>query len=185
MPRVLTLGWHVIAPGRGILVNSEVAHKKWLVQKGRAEPTVAYHPRSWRRVDQPCFLLGGYTNYYHHLVDYVFNLYCAERSPHAKSLPFLVLQMQHSFQREIAAHLGFRPDQLIEVPPLSAVRCRALSVIPRSFRNSVPPWSRGSSTGSGTVSSAGNRGARSDGSTYRDARLHGEGRATKRTSWPS
>lgn len=133
--RVLTLGWHVIAPGRGILVNSEVAHKKWLVQKGRAEPTVAYYPRSWCSVERPCILLGGYSNYYHHLVDYMFNLYYVERSPHAnKSLPFLVLEMQHPFQKDIARYLELTPDRLIEVKPLSAVRCRALSVIPRSFR---------------------------------------------------
>jgi hypothetical protein len=132
--RVLTLGWHVINPGHGVLVNSEVAHKKWLIQKGRAEPTVAYYPRSWSSVEQPCMLLGGYTNYYHHLVDYMFNLYYADRSPHAKSLPFLVLEMQHSFQHEIARHLGLTSDRLIEVKPLSVVRCRSLSVIPRSFR---------------------------------------------------
>lgn len=132
--RVLTLGWHVVAPGKGILVNSEVAHKKWLVQKGRTEPTIAYYPGSWSSVDRPCILLGGYTNYYHHLVDYMFNLYYVDRSPYAKSLPFLVLQMQYPFQNEIARHLELAPDRLIEVKPLSVVRCRALSVIPRSFR---------------------------------------------------
>lgn len=161
--RVLTLGWHVIAPGRGVLVNSEVAHKKWLIQKGRAEPTVAYYPRSWCSVDQPCVLLGGYTNYYHHLVDYIFNMYYAERSPHAKSLPFLVLEMKYPFQNEIAAHLGLTADRLIEVRPLSAVRCRSLSVIPRSFRKfgtalepGVFDWIRERFVGSG----AGRRGRR-------------------------
>lgn len=79
-------------------------------------------------------LLGGYTNYYHHLVDYMFNLYYVDRSPHAKSLPLLMLQMQFPFQREIAQHLGLSSDQVIEVEPLSVVRCRALSVIPGSFR---------------------------------------------------
>ena len=133
--RVLTLGWHVIAPGRGILVNSEVAHKKWLIRKPVSDPIIsAYYPRSWCSVDRPCMLLGGYTNYYHHLVDYMFNLYYVDRSPHAKSLPFLTLQMQYPFQKEIARHLNLRSDQLIEVRPLSMVRCRALSIIPRSFR---------------------------------------------------
>lgn len=132
--RVLTPGWHVIAPGRGILVNSEVAHKKWLVRKPLIDPIRAYYPRSWCSVDQPCMLLGGYTNYYHHLVDYIFNLYYVDRSPHARSLPFLVLQMQYPFQKEIAQYLDLQSDQLIEVKPLSVVRCSALSVTPRSFR---------------------------------------------------
>lgn len=132
--RVLTLGWHVIAPGRGILVNSQVAHKKWFVRKPVANPVSVYYPRSWCRVEQPCMLLGGYTNYYHHLVDYIFNLYYVDRSPHARALPFLMLEMQYPFQREIAQHLGLRPEQIIEVKPSSVVRCRALTVIPSSFR---------------------------------------------------
>ena len=132
--RVLTLGWHVIAPGRGILVNSQVAHKKWFVRKPVANPVSVYYPRSWCSVEQPCMLLGGYTNYYHHLVDYIFNLYYVDRSPHARALPFLMLQMQHPFQREIAQHLGLRPEQIIEVKPSSVVRCRELTVVPSSFR---------------------------------------------------
>lgn len=156
--RVITLGWHVIAPGRGIMVNSEVAHKKWLVRKPLKTPVQTYYPRSWCSVERPCMLLGGYTNYYHHLVDYMFNLYHVDRSPHARPLPFLMLQAQFPFQKEIVQYLGLRSDQIIEVKPLSVVRCRALSVAPRSFRKfgtaldpGVFEWIRERFVGKGAV----------------------------------
>jgi capsular polysaccharide biosynthesis protein len=77
------------------------------------------------------FLLGGYYNYYHHLIDYMVNFFAVGDWIGGSSVPILTLKATHKFQHEINAAFGIK-EQIYEMDPLSNVKVKSLLVPPKA-----------------------------------------------------
>lgn len=85
-------------------------------------------PRSVRRIEEPCILLGGYPNYYYWLTEYVARLVSIDGIYDFRSMPILVDQDLPSTHLESLAQLGINPENIIPCAAGSAVHCSELIV---------------------------------------------------------
>ncbi|MBI3451718.1 MAG: tetratricopeptide repeat protein [Rhodospirillales bacterium] len=98
-------------------------------------PIASRHGKAIRRApgteevaDGPLIALGGCTNYYHWMIDYLPRLRMIDALPELRDVPILVNADFCGFQRESLAAIGFDTRRL-KIPPAKAlIRCKTLIV---------------------------------------------------------
>lgn len=131
------------ADGTALLEQAVHTPSIFLDKKGRsvgrdAQGNALAHPGRVRPCDTPCLLVGGSTNYYHWLVDYLPRLLMADEHMSLAGLKLLVNEPLAPFQRETLELLGFRSADLMGVAPGESLRVRRL-VMPTLLATTTVP----------------------------------------------
>lgn len=106
-----------------VLLDQAVHTPSIYVKKKRAVVGDEVQTGTVRRIDEPCFLLGGHANLYHWLVDQLPRFLMARE--YAKGLPLIVNGPMAPFQMESLVMLGVT-NRLIHVTEDESVLCRSV-----------------------------------------------------------
>lgn len=150
---VLVPEWLVVTHDHAVLVEQMVHNPKTL--RGKSERLAALTrqrglldlPAEAQQIVEACALIGGSTDYYHWLVDYLPRVGILAKSADLRGLPLLVNADLAPFQRESLTAIGFGPERLIPLPPGTVAQCRVLwvpTLVSRvaSFHPFVAGWLR-------------------------------------------
>jgi FkbM family methyltransferase len=132
--RVVAPLWDIIVPGSGVVQNELATDSNLLFRKIDSKKVEIKYPRAGIVVDEPCILLGGHYNYYHHLVEYMFTLYLAEETFRLGEMKLLTLEPTQRFQKEIFDYLGIGAEAIVPLPMFTAAKCAEVTVFPRAFQ---------------------------------------------------
>lgn len=74
--RIFGSDWDALVPGQGVIWNP-VSHKRWFTRRlSKTQCVLTYsHSSPPRRWSQSVVVIGGFHNFYHHLVDYMSRLF--------------------------------------------------------------------------------------------------------------
>lgn len=132
--RVVAPLWHIVVPGSGVILNDSATDTRLLSPKIGDYKVELKYPRAGIVVDEPCILLGGHYNYYHHLMDYMCTLYLAEDAFRQGGRKLLTLEPTQRFQKEIFEYLGIASGEIVPLPMFSVAKCADLTMFPRVFQ---------------------------------------------------
>lgn len=150
---VLAPEWLVITRNNDLLVEQMTHNPKTLRKKTARIPSLNSErfmldpPDETLNVVEACAMIGGSTNYYHWLIDYLPRIGILAKAPDLHGVHLLVNADLTKFQRESLAALGIGDERLIFLPPDTAAHCRVVwvpTLVSRltSFHPFVAGWLR-------------------------------------------